>query len=82
MVVAVFAGVETFCPFGTITAIGYFGIIDKPSLYHITSVTFGGFALKLHVNIASPVSLTIRPSAGCTETDGGSVMKENGRIVS
>lgn len=55
-----------------IIATGGEGFIGMASLYHITSVTLGGLALKLHVKIASPVSFTTKPSAGWTDTYGGS----------
>lgn len=50
--------------FGMITATGGEGLMGIASLYHITSVTLGGLALKLHVKTASPVSFTTKPSAG------------------
>lgn len=55
-----------------IIATGGEGLIGTVFLYHITSVTLGGLALKLQVNTASPVSFTTKPSAGWTDTDGGS----------
>lgn len=59
-----------------IIATGGEGLMGIASLYHITSVTFGGLALKLHVKTASPVSFTTKPSAGWTDTNGGSEIKE------
>lgn len=60
-------------------ATGGEGLMGIASLYHITSVTLGGLALKLHVKTASPVSFTTKPSAGWTDTNGGSERKQRYR---